>query len=96
MVLANLAEDTNVGAVLDEVVSDYGSNLAMQRSTAYARPGEVISFFELQRRAMAQRDLVLGYRNRATGGQWVLNPSEKQTPLQWVEEDQLVVLTRGE
>lgn len=28
--LANLAEDTNVGAVLDEVVSDYGSNLTMQ------------------------------------------------------------------
>lgn len=27
MVLAHLAEDSDVGAVLDEVVSDYGSNM---------------------------------------------------------------------
>ena len=80
--LANLAEDTDVGAVLDEVVSDYGSNLNMQQASAYVRPGEVVSFFELQRRAMAQRDLVLGYRNRAAGGEWVLNPPEKHAPLQ--------------
>ncbi|GAQ92636.1 ion channel DMI1-like [Klebsormidium nitens] len=94
-VLANLAEDTDVGAVLDEVVSDYGSNLNMQQASAYVRPGEVVSFFELQRRAMAQRDLVLGYRNRAAGGEWVLNPPEKHAPLQWTEEDRLVVLDRG-
>lgn len=30
MVLAHLAEDSDVGAVLDEVVSDYGSNLLLR------------------------------------------------------------------
>lgn len=57
-------------------------NLLVQQASAYVRHGEVVSFFELQRRAMAQRDLVLGYRNRAAGGEWVLNPPEKHQPLQ--------------
>lgn len=31
MVLAHLAEDSDVGAVLDEVVSDYGSSLSLRK-----------------------------------------------------------------
>lgn len=30
MVLAHLAEDSDVGAVLDEVVSDHGSNMILR------------------------------------------------------------------
>jgi hypothetical protein len=124
MVLAHLAEDSDVGAVLDEVVSDYGSNMvsrSISESTlpitvdlitvmyviiiflrssvapsvgAYATPGEAFDFWELQARAQQLGDIVIAQKCAEHENKWELNPLNKDKPVNWSEEDQVLVLTR--
>lgn len=94
MVLAHLAEDSDVGAVLDEVVSDYGSNMVSRSISAYATPGEAFNFWELQARAQQLGDIVIAQKCAEHENKWELNPLNKDKPVNWSEEDQVLVLTR--
>eukprot|EP00850_Spirogloea_muscicola_P019126 SM000184S03759 [mRNA] locus=s184:66278:77806:- [translate_table: standard] len=88
MVLAHLAEDADVGGVLDQVISETGSELVLRSVLAYADEGE-------QARAMVQREIIVAYRNAGQSADWALNPPKKDLKLQWHQGDELVVLTQG-
>jgi len=94
MVLAHLAEDSDVGAVLDEVVSDYGSSLSLRKIDVYAKPEETFNFWELQARALQHGEIVIAHKCATDGDQWVLNPPNKGKVLSWSEGDEVLVLTR--
>eukprot|EP00850_Spirogloea_muscicola_P018334 SM000167S02947 [mRNA] locus=s167:54297:65845:- [translate_table: standard] len=88
MVLAHLAEDADVGGVLDQVISETGSELVLRSVLAYAEEGE-------QARAMVQREIIVAYRNAGQSADWALNPPNKDLKLRWHRGDELVVLTQG-
>jgi hypothetical protein len=93
-VLAHLAEDSDVGAVLDEVMSEYGSSMLLHDIGEFAEPGEVFNFWELQARALQREEIVIAHKCAANGNNWSLNPPNKDQVLNWVEGDQVLVLTR--
>lgn len=94
MVLAHLSEDSDVGAVLDEVISDYGSSLTLRSISTYAQPGEEFDFWELQARAQQLGDLVIAYKCAEDENRWMLNPEHKSKILSWTMTDEVLVLTR--
>eukprot|EP00245_Coleochaete_scutata_P013627 TRINITY_DN5608_c0_g2_i1.p1 TRINITY_DN5608_c0_g2~~TRINITY_DN5608_c0_g2_i1.p1 ORF type:complete len:392 (+),score=71.72 TRINITY_DN5608_c0_g2_i1:131-1177(+) len=95
MVLAQFAEDPDVGGVLQQIVSTQGSHLEVQEIGRFVDQGEKISFWELQARALKNRQLVIAQKCAAEGGLWVLNPSDKGKQLEWSSDDKIAVLTPG-
>lgn len=95
LVLAQVAEDIEVGGVLGEIVSEEGSKILLRDIDTVAAPGEVLSFWELQARVLQDRELMIAHKCEANGGQWELNPSNKSERLRWGPKDQIIVLTAG-
>ncbi|EFJ16674.1 hypothetical protein SELMODRAFT_155112 [Selaginella moellendorffii] len=98
MVLANLAEDVDVGSVLDKVVGDSQNTMVLQQVTSYLQDdveSEKLTFWELQARAVQKGEIIVAHKCAANGNQWVTNPPNKSEKLAWVAGDELLVLPRA-
>ncbi|GBG84671.1 hypothetical protein CBR_g39046 [Chara braunii] len=81
MILAHLAEDSDVGSVLDEIVSEKGSSLKLRQASTLVCDGEVLSFWELQERSLKRGEVVVSIKCQDNGGEWVVNPDNKDKKL---------------
>eukprot|EP00898_Chlorokybus_atmophyticus_P001459 jgi/Chlat1/2313/Chrsp17S00171 len=101
MVLANMAEDSQVGRVMSELVTESDRmGIRIRPARAYVREGEELSFWDLLYRGLSKQEVVLGYKRVAehqghgADKGWVLNPGQKSEVHRWSLSDFFVVIAR--
>ena len=77
-ILAMIAEDRGVHGILDELLGANGCRLDVRPARHFAARGEVLTFYELARRALLSCDeVVCGYQLSGSPEDTVLNPDNK-------------------
>jgi len=72
-VLAMVVEKREFKLVLDELLGPEGNSFYLSNSSKYTEPDEQLSFLALSRRLMAEGQILVGYKEIATGAS-VINP----------------------
>ena len=89
-VISMVAEDAEVGPLLDTLFAEEGDDLSVRDALFYAAEGENLSFWQVSARARSRGDIAIGYMRG--GGEVQLNPPDKNQSLLWTKGDFLVVL----
>eukprot|EP00900_Chrysochromulina_parva_P022177 jgi/Chrpa1/4593/Chrysochromulina_OHIO_Genome00004775-RA len=89
-VISMVAEDAEVGPLLDTLFAEEGDDLSVRDALFYAAEGENLSFWQVSARARSRGDIAIGYLRG--GGEVQLNPPDKNQSLLWTKGDFLVVL----
>lgn len=103
--IAMVSEDASVNKVLGNLFDPYGSEITLERVTAYVDilSEEQVSFFELMIRGREYGTIVLGYLEKEESedadnettvrySEVVLNPPNKDLRRRWDPDDLLIVL----
>lgn len=86
-VLAMVSEERIVALILDELLGGSGCHVAVVPSSRYTSPGETISFLGVQKRAVSFGEFVVGYQEKQSIEQTMLNPPAKNRAQQWMNYD---------
>ena len=89
-VISMVAEDAEVGPLLDTLFAEEGDDLSVRDALFYAAESENLSFWQVSARARSRGDIAIGYLRG--GGEVQLNPPDKNQSLLWTKGDFLVVL----
>ena len=89
-VIAMVAESSVVGPLLDTLFAEEGDEVCARDVRFYAEESEVLSFWQLGKRARSLNDVAIGYKR--SGERVMLNPPHKHAPIQWGSGDFLIVL----
>jgi hypothetical protein len=95
-ILAMVAEDRNVKVILDELLGPYGASLNIRPASAFAAPGERITFAALAQRALSGGAVLCGYQDLKRKGKVVLNPRGKLDSQCWDGVAMVVLSGEGE
>ncbi|KAJ1450332.1 hypothetical protein M885DRAFT_448106 [Pelagophyceae sp. CCMP2097] len=93
MTVAMVAEDRQVNNIVKSLFEAEGSELYCRPASRYVKPGDVLSFFDVMRRARLrpEPEIVVGYK-AAGDAEAVLNPPDKHVPRLWGPDEMLIVL----
>ncbi|MGD2148412.1 MAG: potassium transporter TrkA, partial [Anaerolineae bacterium] len=97
LILAHVAEDTSLRAVLASLFDPMGSEIYLRASDQYVALNEPLNFYTVVESARRQGEVALGYRVHEHAGDpkrrygVVLNP-DKSAPITFREGDRVIVL----
>ncbi|GMF17494.1 unnamed protein product [Phytophthora lilii] len=89
-ILAMISESRDVRVILDELLGPQGAFFEVEPSSRYCEPSEVVSFWQLAKRAMVQGDILCGYQLRGAEDT-VLNPGSKDQARSWDNMDLIII-----
>jgi len=92
--LAMIAEDRGMNAVLQEMMNAEGSSLYIKDMRRYCSPGEHHSFMSLSARVQEFEETMIGYIDPVEGP--VLNPDDKTLERMWEDCEVIVLANRKE
>ncbi|DAZ99138.1 TPA: hypothetical protein N0F65_010222 [Lagenidium giganteum] len=92
-ILAMVAENRDVHNILEELLGSSGSRFSVEAATRYCSPTELVSFWQLAKRAAIHNEVLCGYQSRTPTQETVLNPPEKNVPREWQDVD--LIILRG-
>lgn len=96
-VMTMIAEERTVKLLLVELLSSSGVCIHVVHPGRYVRPGEVISFWALAKRALLFfNETVIGYQLRNSTAGTILNPAHKEKPYVWDKYDFAILLGESE
>ncbi|CAM6026874.1 unnamed protein product [Sphagnum balticum] len=93
LVTSQVVEHAELNAVWTELLNSWGNEIYMKGIELYVMEGETPSFVELTERAKLQDEVAIGFRR---DNKVVLNPSSKESPLDFLPGDALVVISEFE
>lgn len=86
-IVAMIAEERSVKALIDELLGPDGASVEVTSSTRYCNVYEELSFFGVSKRALQFEEIVIGYQLRNSIEKTVLNPPDKEKPMTWGRYD---------
>jgi len=98
MCLAQCSENRDMEYILASIFSEEGSEMHVKDARFFADEGEVLTFWEIQKRATDARDennvgtVVFGYK-QASDDDFLLNPPDKNVKMTWKSGDLLAVIS---
>lgn len=95
-ILAMIAESRDVRVILDELLGSQGAHFEVEGSMRYCGPTEVVSFWQIAKRAMQLGEVLCGYQTRGDVGETVLNPPDKAAPRKWHNVDMIVLRSKAD
>lgn len=93
-ILAMISESRDVRVILDELLGPSGSSFEVETSAQYCAPNEMVSFWQLAKRAMFQGEILCGYQTGTGVNETILNPSDKEKPRTWCKVDLIVLRSK--
>jgi hypothetical protein len=93
LVTSQVVEHAELNAVWTELLNSWGNEIYMKGIELYMMEGETPSFVELTERAKLRDEVAIGFRR---DNKVVLNPSSKESPLDFLPGDALVVISEFE
>jgi hypothetical protein len=94
-ILAMISESREVRVILEELLGPNGSYFAVESSTRYCNPSEMLSFWQLSKRAMNFGEILSGYQIHGSVEETVLNPPEKNCPRNWADIDLIILRSKS-
>ena len=101
MLISQIAESRQMNPVWADLFQSEGSEIYLKDATRYARPNEMVTFYDLMARARSINEIALGYalatelaRDPVRG--IVLNPADKNAPLDLGPGDRVIVLSEDD
>eukprot|EP00736_Rhodelphis_marinus_P005826 Rmarinus@m.18522 len=91
-VLAMVAENRAVKAVVDELTGYKGCVVNVESAMDYAYPKEPLNFWEMMARVRARGGICMGYK-LDTDAAPTLNPTDKEEVIFWGSKDAVILLT---
>ncbi|KAG7398990.1 hypothetical protein PHYBOEH_009983 [Phytophthora boehmeriae] len=91
-ILAMISENRDVRVILDELLGPDGAYFEIEPPSRYCEADEMVSFWQLSKRAMVRGEILCGYQIRG-GEDCVLNPEGKDRPRTWSNFDLVVLRT---
>ncbi|CAK4086154.1 unnamed protein product [Aphanomyces euteiches] len=92
--LAMIAESRKVKKILNELLGATGCSFQVEQSSRYCDPSELLSFYQVAKRAMVHDEVLCGYQTRVTSDGTVLNPPDKNKPRSWKDMDFVIIRDR--
>ena len=91
--LAQCAEARDMNGVLSEMLRSEGAELYVRSSRKYTEPGEQASFVDIMARALAHKEVAIGYKSMGSQDHYFrLNPSDRHIKRHWGQRDLIIVL----
>ncbi|MBR2066755.1 MAG: hypothetical protein IJ875_00570 [Solobacterium sp.] len=93
--MAQIAEERHKKDILNDLLSEGGSNISMKPITRYVLTNEPVDFYTLGASAARYDEIAIGYKKMAEDGSFTIevNPRSK-APLQFSENDDLIVVAK--
>jgi hypothetical protein len=92
--LGQMSQEINIQALLEDLFCPEGNEMHIKPINLYAYPGEALTFWELVARARMRCEIALGYICANDGNELILNPLNKDAPIQWdMASDRVVVIS---
>ena len=83
-ILAMVSEDRNVKSILGELLGASGASIVVKPVCGFlCEEDEELSFWQLQKRAIAWDKTLLGYQGRTALDETVINPKDKEVVKKW-------------
>ena len=94
MAIAQVAEDREINGVLKELLSEQGNEIYIKDIQFYTAPGSRVCFWDVMSQARKRNEVAIGYCRHGHGADQlvVLNPKQKDEPIEWELEDRVVVV----
>ncbi|KAF4321984.1 hypothetical protein JM18_003607 [Phytophthora kernoviae] len=89
-ILAMISENRDVRVVLDELLGPQGAYFEVEPSFRYCEADEMISFWQLSKRAMMRGEILCGYQFHGKED-CMLNPEDKDRPRTWGNADMVIL-----
>ena len=100
LMLAQISENKHLGEVFEDILDADGSEIYVKPVCNYVESGQAVNFYTVVEAARRQNQVAIGYRIAAQSKDFEqcygvrLNPP-KSKEIEFVEEDQIIVLAEG-
>ena len=83
-ILAMVSEDRNVKTILGELLGAKGASIVVKPVCGFlCEEDEELSFWQMQKRAIAMDKTLLGYQGRLATTETIINPKDKDAVKIW-------------
>lgn len=82
LALTQIAENADLANLVEQLFTEEGAELHIKHAWLYVEDGEVLSFWQVQKRALLRGHVLIGYR-QASMADFLINPPNKATPMTW-------------